>query len=686
MLRTYFLPAFRTLVGCLLLISGLLTIARAQEEESVAPARCWALLIGCEKYQKAPQLQFTVNDVRQLAETLVNYGRYLPDQIAEISDEQEKPENQPLKQSLEAALPKFLAKPQKGDTIIVYFSGHGFRDAEGKLYLAPLDCDPANAAATGVSAEWFRGELEKCQAGFKLLILDACHAGAEKGEEPMNSVAAKDLGELFKTSAGVTTLASSAGDEKSQIWQFKQQSLFSYWLKEGLKGHADRDDDADVDIDELFSYVYDRVRQTAEIRLRRQQTPARNNGLRQRGVPLVVKLKPQKLKQLVSDMAEQIAGLIEERQLASVGVLEFSDGSVLGREQLGGDFGLLGKYCAKELERGLLQRSAGKFSIVDQARLQKAIQEQHFSLVSLESNEKMARLSKSVGDMPVLIKGSFTGRAGREITLRGKMLETQGDKSLADVGGLAVLSESEWAMLGRSAIVANEDRQRVPDRPIEAVVVERLDARAEGAHPLLDPKGEFRVNLVVKGKVRTPVFQGNQAFVTVKQGEVYELEIQHRKKQIVMAKVLVDGLNTLPQTEKDAKGVETLLIAPRVSLDEARAWVLDPNRPGVLKKDGFATWAFRGFVTQTGVAGKLKEFLVVDAAQSLAARQQYTEQVGLITVGFFLPQSSARDPGTDLGQERNEVLKERDDVVVGPLLGVIHLRYIDAPLANTPSK
>ena len=37
----------------------------------------------------------------------------------------------------------------------------------------------------------------------------------------------------------MATLASSTGDEKSQIWDDKEQSLYSYWLNQGLKGHAD---------------------------------------------------------------------------------------------------------------------------------------------------------------------------------------------------------------------------------------------------------------------------------------------------------------------------------------------------------------------------------------------------------------------------------------------------------------
>ena len=48
-------------------------------------------------------------------------------------------------------IPAFLAKPGPDDYVLVYFSGHGFKvqkDKQEKLYLAPIDCDPARACVT----------------------------------------------------------------------------------------------------------------------------------------------------------------------------------------------------------------------------------------------------------------------------------------------------------------------------------------------------------------------------------------------------------------------------------------------------------------------------------------------------------------------------------------------------------
>ena len=141
----------------------------AQATGGASPAEAgkkWALLVGIEKYQKANPLRYTINDVRRLSDTLRVRGGYPRDGILEITDAAPDVQHQPLKASLMAELPAWLKKPGPQDTIVVYFSGHGFRDADGKMYLAPIDCDPANPAATGIPVTWFREQIAACKAGF----------------------------------------------------------------------------------------------------------------------------------------------------------------------------------------------------------------------------------------------------------------------------------------------------------------------------------------------------------------------------------------------------------------------------------------------------------------------------------------------------------------------------------------
>jgi len=654
----------------------------------------WAILIGVEKYEKANPLQYTVNDVKLLTTTLVKYGGIPREQILEITDQRSEAAFQPRKDRVMATLPEWLSKPGEKDSIIIYFSGHGFRDKDGKLYLAPLECDPDDPTLTGIPVEWFRGQLAACKASFKLLVLDACHAGSEKGEEQKQSVNANELGSQFEELDRVVTIASSKATEKSQIWAAKEQSLFSYWLNQGLRGHADHDRNGSVDIEELYRFVFSNVKRTAELRFPRPQSPVRIIRSGVEGTPAVVTLRPQSLKVVLADIAEQLTMAIEDRKLSKVGVLPFHDRSTVfsgndekPQEAIGSIHGLLGQTCSEELQSLLQETGTGKFSVIDRRRLEESLKRNDFRIASLGSASSLEALSKDLDKTPVLVVGTLENRVGAVIQIRCKLQQTQSDTDLGvEVGGAAVLNESQWAMLGRSTVVRIEDRQvnlsnGEPDGSADAQVIERIDNRSQASrsHPFQDPTFPFKVELIVDGNVRKGEFRGNDYFVPVKNGEIYSVRVTNNASEPVMMRLLVDGLNTLPEKEK-VKGVVTEEWGAHVDLSEARAWVLDPN--GTELKGEKPVWNIPGFATTTGVNGKLRQFVVADAENSLAARQKYTEQIGLITVAFYKAVNGSSRGGGVLGtQAGNEVsmdLIERAGLHVGPMLGVVHLRYVDA--------
>jgi hypothetical protein len=669
---------------CFLLIGLLLigpAIAFTWAADAVGDAQPksqqWALLIGVEKYHRAPQLKYTVNDVRQLASTLRTRADYPEDNILEMTDQAPQPRFQPLRASLQAELPKWLKNPGPEDTLLVYFSGHGFKDKEGKLYLAPLDCDPDNLTSTAIPIEWLRGQIAGCKARFKLLILDACHSGSEKGEEKVG-VAAWDLGTSFEDMAGVVTLASSTAKEQSQIWDDRQQSLFSYWLNQGLRGHADTDSNGEVDVDELYKYVCRQVSYTAKVRFPLPQTPVRIVRPGTTDVPVVVRLHPLRLRQLLAEMAEQLTIDMDLHQLKKVGVVEFANDTPLG-ELLGANFGLLGRYCAEEFERRLMDDAAGKFSVVERSQLQQALTQQGFKLADLGSREALQQLAAAAEGMPVIAAGKLFNRVGRVVNLRIRLLQTQSDALAGSAGGIALLSPDEWAMLGHSVVITPGDHRPQlspagqPVKSEEDQVVESMDQRAKGPHPLRDPTFPFRVYLKIDGKVRESVFKGNDCLVPVRKGEVYEIWIENHTDKIVLMRLLVDGVNTLPEKET-TKGVKVTVVGKRVNLEDAKHWELDPadcdpRLPG--------TWAVRGFVSEKGSQGKLREFVVVNAEESLAGRQKFTDQIGLITAAFYSPAGGSRRVGTGLGNERNESILKAHDLKPGNLLAVVNLHYVE---------
>jgi hypothetical protein len=138
--------------------------------------------------------------------------------------------------------------------------------------------------------------------------------------------------------------------------------------------------------------------------------------------------------------------------------------------------------------------------------------------------------------------------------------------------------------------------------------------------------------------------------------------------------LLVDGLSTMPERTTDAKGIAIERVAARMNLSDASYWILDPETfadPRQKKE-----WAIRGFFKQFKPQAIYHEFMVTDAGQSLAARQQFTDQVGLITAAFYQPLRGARGLGTTLGHERRTRVETVGGYQIGDLLSVIHIRYV----------
>lgn len=382
------------------------------------------------------------------------------------------------------------------------------------------------------------------------------------------------------------------------------------------------------------------------------------------------------------------------RSLKKVAVFEFINETPQG-ESLGTDYGLLGKYCAEALERELFRLRENSYSVVDQRRLQAALRDKQFTLDSLGSSEALKQLAESLDGLPAVVIGSVSGLDGRSIKVRCKLVETaSGD--LADRAEFNVtLDNSEWAMLGRSVAVKQGDRQKTASGEYveNASFIKTLDERSKVEHPLKDPTFPYRVRILIGNRERPLAIVGNQCYVPVQDGETYEIRVENRSGQKRLMRLLVDGLNTLPEKDYDS-GVMKEVSARRMSLSNARSWVLDPasQPPG--------GYGIRGFVSSTGAEGSLDRFKIVSAEKSLAAQQQFTSDIGMITAAFYAPYEPpkivrrSRDntlgssgpmttgsPGP-FGTGRGERTQERLETAQakpGNLVAVVHIRYIDYP-------
>jgi Caspase domain len=164
------------------------------------------------------------------------------------------------------AVEEFFADRRPDDLLLLHFSCHGVKDEGGELYFAAANTRMRRLAATAVSAEFVNRRMGRSRSRRVVLLLDCCYAGAFERGMTARAGAGMDIEEQFGGRGRAVITASSAmeyafeGDELADARE-QAPSVFTSALVEGLEtGEADRDQDGLVALDELYDYVYDRVR------------------------------------------------------------------------------------------------------------------------------------------------------------------------------------------------------------------------------------------------------------------------------------------------------------------------------------------------------------------------------------------------------------------------------------------
>ncbi|WP_394621202.1 caspase family protein [Lentzea sp. JNUCC 0626] len=174
------------------------------------------------------------------------------------------------------AVEDFFADRAPDDLLVLHFSGHGVKDEAGELHFATSSTKLSRLAGTAVSADFVARRMNRSRSRRVVLLLDCCYSGAFGRGMVARAGGSVGLEEQFGGSGRAVITASSAMEyafEGASVADASEgePSVFTSALVEGLEsGDADRDQDGHVGLDELYEYVYDRVR-----RVTPHQTPGK---------------------------------------------------------------------------------------------------------------------------------------------------------------------------------------------------------------------------------------------------------------------------------------------------------------------------------------------------------------------------------------------------------------------------
>lgn len=225
-----------------------------------------AVLVGINKYSdnSIRSLSYGVADVASTAELLADPKRagYDPANLRLMVDDAEEANKKPVRSNIMSSI-KSLAETVSGeDSVLFFFSGHGI-ERDGKSYLLSSDSRLNVLDDTAVSVGWVRKTLEASNARVKIIILDACHAGALIGKAESGRMTRAFKESIFPAPEGFVILSSCKMNEVSYEWEEKGRGVFTYYLNEGLSGLADFDSDGLITVSDVSRYVSEKVRSWA---------------------------------------------------------------------------------------------------------------------------------------------------------------------------------------------------------------------------------------------------------------------------------------------------------------------------------------------------------------------------------------------------------------------------------------
>jgi hypothetical protein len=161
------------------------------------------------------------------------------------------------------AIADFYGEAGREDLTLLYFTGHGVKDDEGRLYLAMTNTRREALMFTAISGAQLNDAMDASRSRRKVLILDCCYSGAfpagrtAKADEGVQTIERfQGKGRAVLTASDATQYAFEGDDLRGS----GTSSVFTRYLVDAISsGAADLDEDGDIALDELYSYVYDRV-------------------------------------------------------------------------------------------------------------------------------------------------------------------------------------------------------------------------------------------------------------------------------------------------------------------------------------------------------------------------------------------------------------------------------------------
>jgi hypothetical protein len=210
--------------------------------------------VGINRYidPSFPPLKYCLNDVEALETTLQAFGYTVVTLHDDVSEER----LMPTRDNVEAELARICRVAGPDDLIWVHIAAHG-RLVNGEPVLITHETREPTLAQRALRLTDVEQQMRESQARRRVLTLDACHTGVEVGRGATDPQFIRNAYELAE---GFALIAAGTAQQVAQEWEAEAHGVFTYYLLEGLRGEADREDKGFVTVSNLTTHTLDGLR------------------------------------------------------------------------------------------------------------------------------------------------------------------------------------------------------------------------------------------------------------------------------------------------------------------------------------------------------------------------------------------------------------------------------------------
>ena len=479
---------------CVFVEAGLAAEARLKRTE----VHLNVLLISIEGYDLEP-LRYASHDIEKLSTLFQTRFGAASKAVIDFSKTFSELSN---KQGIESEITKWCNHLTEQDTAVLYIAGHGLVGPDKRLYLPMTDFDRKNFDTACIPMEWIRDKLSNAKAKAKLVLLDTCYAGVGRDLETVELTNAEEVAHTFDNLQNVVTLASSRGDQKSWLWTERKHSLYTFWLIEGFRGNADKNNDRLLELEELFKYLDENVYEiSSSDSSMKPQNPVilgKESSRKEFKLPLVAMKAEDALENasILLDMA--LRRNLSDGKNDLVIIPEFMTGAE-GDNVIQDEYGTLPRLFANQLRQKLLERRGQKvlYEVLSANETQDILEEN--GLRPQDMGTKKTKSLKSDGEaIRFIVVGRICTRAEYPATLdvEIKLVKAQRSTDLCSVRSSIFLTSAQLAQMGKSGALPNEPRSDAPNefvdipgsglvKPSAVYSVSQMLEASEKQHPML---------------------------------------------------------------------------------------------------------------------------------------------------------------------------------------------------------